>query len=90
MDEIVGRFLSREESQPSEDDLIAVIDRKYKGIHMDVLYLKRSGYNQKQIQRILGIGEISYLKAVAKLKERHKWKEYRHSKKKELVGGCDV
>lgn len=76
MDEIIGRYLSREENQPTEDDLIEAIDKKYRTIHWDVLYLKRQGKSPKQIQKILGIGEISYHKAVLKLKNGGRWKEY--------------
>lgn len=68
MDDIIARFLSRED-QPSEDDIIGAIDKKYRTIHWDVLYLKRNKKGAKQIQLILGIGEASYNRAIIKLKK---------------------
>ena len=76
MDEIIGKFLSLEERQPTEDDIIRAIDEKYRTIHLDILYLKRQGLQQEEIQKALGIGEISYLKAIKKLKTQGAWKEY--------------
>lgn len=80
LDEIIGKYLGAEMRQPTEDDLIRAIDEKYRKIHWCILFLKRQGFQAKEIMKTLNIGEVSYGKAVEALKEIGHWKEYQRRK----------
>lgn len=67
IDDIIAKGLSRQ--GVTEDDLIGTIDTKYKILPHDILILKGQGVPKKEIMKILGIGEVSYGKALKQLKE---------------------